>query len=135
MPSVKKHRIKAGQRPIQVRAVSTVLKVGDTVMVIAGGHSTKRPNKGKTGKILRFVGKNRDRVIVEGLNKMTKHKRQTRMDDKAEKIQVETGIHISNVRFYAEKIKKPVGLKVRKLADGKKVRGYMDPESKKFVQI
>jgi large subunit ribosomal protein L24 len=135
MPSTKKNRKKAGQRPIQARAVKTVLKVGDIVMVIAGGHSTKRPNKGQTGKILRFSGKNRDRVIVEGLNKIFKHKRQTSMNDKAEKIQVEAGIHISNVRYYAEKLKKPVALKVKQLADGKKVRGYMDPESKQFVQI
>jgi ribosomal protein L24 len=48
---------------------------------------------------------------------------------------VEGGMHISNVLFYVEKLKKPVRLKHKILEDGKKVRGYIDPTSKSFVQI
>ncbi len=104
-------------------------------MVIAGGHKTKRPNKGKIGKILGFTGKNNDRVIVEGLNLVKRHQKQTTPNKPHGIIQKEAGIHISNVMFYVEKLKRPVRVKHTILADGKKVRGYISPESKEFVQI
>lgn len=111
------------------------LKKGDTVMVIAGGHKTKRPNKGKIGKILGFTGKDNERVLVEGLNLVKRHQKQTTPNKPYGIIQKEAGIHISNVMFYAEKLKKPVRIKHSVLADGKKVRGYINPESKEFVQV
>lgn len=123
------------QMSSQQRAVSTALKVGDTVMVIAGGNKHKRPNVGKIGKITSFTGFGRDRVIVEGVNMVTKHKRQTNPQDKAAKITIPASIHISNVMFYAEKIAKPVRLKVQSLKDGKKARGYVNPEDKKFIEV
>lgn len=104
-------------------------------MVISGGNKKKRPNKGQTGKIMGFLGKKKDRVIVEGVNLHTKHQRQTSPDKPAGKITKEAGIHISNVMFYADKIKQPVRLKHKFLEDGRKVRGYLDPESKNFVEI
>lgn len=111
------------------------LKRGDTVMVIAGGNKNKRPNKGKVGKILEFTGSKLDRVIVEGVNMVTKHQRQVSTDKPAGKIQKEGSIHVSNVMYYADKVKRPVRLKYRFLDDGKKVRGYSHPETKEFVQI
>lgn len=111
------------------------LKKGDMVMVIAGGNKSKRPNKGKVGKILRFVGKKRDRVVVEGVNVMIRHQRATGPNKPSGKISKEMSIHISNVMFYVEKAKKPVRLKSNRLADGTKVRGYTDPKTKEFVQI
>ena len=42
------------------------LRVGDTVQVIAGS------DKGKTGEIIQILRKE-DRVIVEGVNMVTKH--------------------------------------------------------------
>lgn len=115
--------------------VSTALKAGDTVMVIAGGHKTKRPNKGQTGVLKKFVGKNSERVIVEGVNMITKNLKATAPGQPSGQVQQEGGIHISNVMYYAEKIKKPVRIKHSRLEDGRKVRGYTDPESKEFVQI
>ena len=102
-------------------------------MVIAGGNKKKRPNKGKVGKILRFVGD--DRVVIEGLNLMTRHQRQTAPGKPHGKIQIEGSIHISNVMYYVEKLKRPVRIKRSTLESGKRVRGYMDPKSKSFVQI
>lgn len=113
----------------------TSLKKGDPVMVIAGGNKETRPNKGKVGKILRFVGKERTRVIVEGINLITRHERAKGPNSPAGKVQREGSIHISNVMYYVEKIKRPVRIKHKVLADGKKVRGYISPESKEFVQI
>lgn len=135
MPAKKKHKKQAGAKNAISSRLKTALKIGDQVMVIAGGSGEKRPNKGKIGKILRFAGSKSERVVVEGVNLMTKHKRQTTMQDKAEKILVESAIHISNVMFYAEKIKAPVRLKFDFLEDGKKVRGFVDPKSKKFTQV
>lgn len=109
------------------------LKKGDTVMVIAGGNSQTRPNKGKTGKIMRLVGE--DRAIVEGLNFVTRHQRQTGPNKPSGKVPKEAPIHISNLMFYVEKIKRPVRIKHKSLSDGTKVRGYLDPKSKEFVQI
>ena len=111
------------------------LKKGDMVMVIAGGHKKKRPNKGRVGKLLRFVGENEDRVIVEGVNVMIRHQRATGPNKPSGKISREMSIHISNVMYDADKAKKPVRLKSSTLGDGKKVRGYTDPKTKEFVQI
>ncbi len=108
------------------------LKRGDTVMVIAGGNNQKRPNKGKTGKILRFVG---DRAVIEGLNFVSRHQRQSGPNKPSGKVPKEAPIHVSNLMFYAEKIQRPVRIKHKTLTDGTKVRGYLDPKSKEFVQI
>ena len=113
--------------------INTDLRKGDLVMVIAGGNKKKRPNKGKVGKILRFAGP--DRVVVEGVNLVTRHQRAQGPNKPAAKIQKEAGIHISNVMFYVEKLKRPVRVKHKILADGKKVRGYLNPESEKFEEI
>ena len=113
----------------------TSLKKGDTVMVIAGGCEGKRDNKGKIGKILRFVGDDSERVVVEGVNFIARHQRARGPGQEAGKVVREGSIHISNVMYYVETLKKPVRLKHRVLKDGKKVRGYLVPESKEFVQV
>ena len=114
------------------REIVTSLKKGDLVMVIAGGNSKKRPIMGQVGKIRSFEG---ERGIVEGVNMVTRHLRAQGPSKPAGKIQKEASIHVSNVMFYVEKLKKPVRIRHKKLADGKKVRGYLDPKSKEFVQI
>ncbi len=120
--------LKAGRRRVR-----SDLKVGDIVMVIAGGNNKKRENKGKTGKLVRFVGA--DRVVVEGLNMVTRHRKAQGPDKLGGKTPMESPIHISNVMYYAEKVKAPVKVVFQKLSDGKKTRGYIDPKSEKFVQI
>lgn len=127
---------KVGMTKQQARHISAgALRKGDPVMVIAGGNKNKRPNKGKVGKIMSFVGKDRDRVIVEGVNMITKHQRATAPGKAAGKIQKEGSIHVSNIMYYVEKIKQPVRLKHQFLEDGKKVRGYLNPENGEFVQL
>lgn len=123
---------KRGQdRPKKVSS----LKKGDTVMVIAGGNKQKRENKGKIGKIVAFVGEKKDRVVIEGLNFVTRHRKQMGPNQPAGKFPREASVHISNVMFYAEKLKKPVRLKHSFLKDGKKVRGFIDSKTKEFVQV
>ena len=115
--------------------MSTLLKVGDSVQVIAGGNKTTRPNKGKVGKLLSFHGANDEKVLVEGVNFSTFHRKASNMNETGGKISKEAPIHISNVLYYAEKLKRPVKLSVKKLEDGTKVRGYRDPKTKEFTQI
>jgi large subunit ribosomal protein L24 len=115
--------------------IQVSLKKGDTVMIICGGNKETRPLKGKVGKITRFVGANRDRVIIEGLNMVVRHTRPTAPNKPSGKVQKEAPIHVSNVMFYVEKLKKPVRIKHKLLDNGKKVRGYLNPENKEFIQI
>lgn len=115
--------------------IKSKLKAGDTVMVMAGGNKNKRANKGKVGKLVRFVGEAKQRVIVEGVNFLYRHLRQSAPGKPSGKIQKEGSIHISNVMYYVEKLKRPVRLKSQTRQDGTKVRGYIDPQSKKFVEL
>lgn len=125
---------KKAELPAQ-RAFKTKLKTGDTVVVVSGGNSQKSKElKGKVGKILKFLPK-KDRVIVEGVNMITRHQRARGPEEPAGKIQKEGSIHISNVMYYDEKRSKAFRLKYSKLEDGRKVRGFVDPETKKFEAI
>ncbi len=119
----------------KVAKLVTSLKVGDKVMVIAGGNPNKgRVLKGQVGKIVRFIPK-RGRVVVEGINLITRHQRARSASEPAARIQKEGSIEISNVMYYAEEIKKPVRLATTVLDNGKKVRAYRNPETKKLVAI
>ena len=133
MASKKTHRKK--EKRVTTLAQKSLLKAGDQVVVIAGGHKEKRPNKGKVGTLKSFTGRKMDRVFVEGVNMITVNQRQSSPDKPHGRIKREGSIHISNVLFYVEKLEKGVRLKSSFLNDGKKVRGYLDPESKEFVQV
>jgi large subunit ribosomal protein L24 len=118
-----------------VEKVPTALKKGDPVIVIAGGNKNKRPLKGQVSKIKAIVGDRGDRVILEGLNLFVRHKRAQAPGQESGKTSVEKSMHISNVMYYVEKLKKPVRLIKNVTADGKRVRGYKDPTTKNFVQL
>ena len=117
------------------KKINTRLRIGDPVMVLSGGNKKKgKELKSQTGKILRFVPK-RNRVVVEGLNMIKRHKRAMTSQDSAGIIDREGSVHISNVMYYREDIEKPVRIVVQKLEDGRKVRGFKHPETKEFEQI
>ncbi|MCB0344781.1 MAG: 50S ribosomal protein L24 [Bdellovibrionales bacterium] len=119
----------------QKKKLDTRLRQGDPVMVLVGGNAKKnRELKGQTGKILRFIPK-RDRVVVEGLNIIKRHKRASMMNEASGILEKEGSVHISNVMYYNEELKRPVRLKVKRLEDGRKVRGFINPETKKFEQL
>lgn len=88
------------------------LRVGDTVQVIAGSE------KGKTGEILAIKG---NRVVVEGVKKVTKHVKPSQADPEGGIITVEAPIDASNVAYYDTKAKEIVKLGY-KIEDVKKVR-------------
>jgi large subunit ribosomal protein L24 len=115
--------------------VNTKLKVGDTVMVIAGGNRLKRPNKGKVGKIIAFLGDSREQIVVEDVNSGVRHVKAKTALEKGGVVPRLRPIHISNAMFYSDKLKRPVRLKTKRLEDGTKVRGFKNPENGDFEQL
>jgi hypothetical protein len=94
------------------------IKKGDTVYVNAGN------DKGKTGKILEVI-KSKDRVVVEGINVVSKHTKPNAKQPQGGIIKQEAGIHVSNVQLVdpAAPANKPAPTRVGyKMVDGKKVR-------------
>jgi len=91
------------------------IKKGDTIYVVAG------KEKGKTGKVLRFSQATK-RVLVQGINFVKKHSRQTRQDQPGGILQKESSLHISNLVFYCPRCNKPSKLEAKFLSDGSKVR-------------
>lgn len=90
------------------------IKKGDTVKVISGD------NKGKIGKVLQVFVKE-GRVLVEGVNIVSRHTRPSNAYPDGGIIKKEAPIALSNVMFYDTK--NNVATKVgHKEVDGKKVR-------------
>ncbi len=66
------------------------IKTGDNVMIIAGR------DKGRTGRVLRILA-DKNRVVVEGVNRVWKHVRPSQRNPQGGRIQKDAPIHISNV--------------------------------------
>jgi large subunit ribosomal protein L24 len=90
------------------------IKVGDQVIVIAG------KDKGRIGKVLRVLKKD-GRVVVERVNMVKKHQRQSQ-NQQGGIVQKEAPIHASNVMLFDDKKGGGVKVKVGVDKDGKKVR-------------
>lgn len=113
----------------------TALKVGDSVMIISGGNTKSgKTLKGQVGKLKKILPKS-SRVIVENMNMISRHKRATNSQEQSTIVRKEGTMHISNVMFYSEKIKKPVRLKTTVGKDGSTVRGFINPETKSFEAV
>ena len=92
--------------------MSMKIKKGDTVKVIAG------KDKDKTGKVVSVDVKN-NRVVVEGVNMITKHAKPSQSNPNGGIVQKEAPIDISNVMLVVKGKATRVGFKM----DGdKKVR-------------
>ena len=90
------------------------VKREDTVVVIAG------KDKGKTGKVVKVFPKT-NKVIVEGVNVITKHQKPSAINPQGGIVNKEASIHISNVMPLDPETGK--GTRVRfEMKDGKKVR-------------
>lgn len=90
------------------------VKKGDTVVVIAG------KDKGKKGTVTKVFPK-ANRVLVEGVNVITKHQKPTAMNPQGGIVNKEASVHISNVMPLDPETGK--GTRVRfEMKDGKKVR-------------
>ena len=92
------------------------IRSGDTVLVIAG------KDKGKTGRVDRQVTK-KDRIIVEGVNRITRHVKPRPNVRQTGRIQQDAPIHISNVVLICNKCNRPTKPNVVLLETRKRVRG------------
>jgi large subunit ribosomal protein L24 len=90
------------------------IKKGDTVLVISGN------DKGKTAQVLKVLVKT-DRVVVEGVNVVSRHTKPSNSNPDGGIVKKEAPIHASNVMLVDPKTNERtrVGYKVE---DGKKIR-------------
>jgi large subunit ribosomal protein L24 len=85
------------------------IKKGDLVQVITGKTQARGGSRGKQGRVIEVL-KERNRVVVEGVNFITKHVRvgQTQRGTKTGGIEtMEAPIHVSNVALVDPETKKP----------------------------
>ena len=87
------------------------LRVGDLVQVISGKH------KGKQGKVARLIV-DEDRVVVEGVNMVTRHMRPTPRNQRGGKVEKEAPLHVSKVMPVDPTSGKPTRVKITKGDDG-----------------
>jgi large subunit ribosomal protein L24 len=81
------------------------LKSGDTVKVIAGDR------KGSEGKVLQII-KDKDRVLVEGVNLVSKHTKPSAQNPQGGIVKKEASLHISNVMLVEDGVAVRVGYNV-----------------------
>ncbi|WP_263055030.1 50S ribosomal protein L24 [Curtobacterium sp. RIT-PI-V] len=98
------------------------IKKGDLVQVITGATQERGGDRGKQGKVIEVL-KDKQRVVVEGVNFVTKHVRvgQTQRGSKTGGIEKrEASIHVSNVALVDPKTKKPtrVGFRTEEVEKG-----------------
>jgi large subunit ribosomal protein L24 len=91
------------------------IKKGDQVIVISG------EEKNKKGKVI-SVDPASSRVIVEGINMVTKHKKPRSQADLGGIIHQEAAIDACKVMHICDKCKQPTRLGYKVLEDGAKVR-------------
>ena len=91
------------------------IRKGDDVVVIAG------KSKGARGKVLRVIPA-KDRVLVSGVNVITKHVKPTRQNQRGGIERREAPIHISNVMIADPHSGEPTRVRIKALEDGRKVR-------------
>ena len=96
------------------------VKTGDTVILLTGKYKDKYESNGsrKTGKVLE-VSKKEGKVIVEGINFVTKHVKPTRMGQVGGIVQAEAPVYSCKVQLVCPKCKKPTRVGHEK--DGKNV--------------
>ena len=92
--------------------MSMKIKKGDTVKVIAG------KDKDKTGKVVSVDVKN-NRVVVEGVNMITKHEKPSMSNQQGGIVKKENFIDASNVMYLHNGKATRLGAKIE---NGKKVR-------------
>jgi large subunit ribosomal protein L24 len=91
------------------------IRSGDEVVVIAG------KNKGSHGKVLK-VNLDDDRVVIQGVNIVTKHVKPSRENPQGGIQKREAPIHLSNVMLADPKSGDPTRVRFQTLENGTKVR-------------
>ena len=91
------------------------IKVQDLVCVITG------KDKGATGEVIK-IDKRAQRVVVKGVNIITRHMKPTRRGEKGKIVKEEASLALSNVMPVCPETKKPCRIRVNTAENGKRVR-------------
>ena len=91
------------------------IKKDDLVVVLSG------KDKGKQGKVLSVIP-SESKVVVEGVNVATKHKKAASQTEQGGIVKKEAPIYACKVQRVCPKCNKPTRPAHKLLADGKKVR-------------
>ncbi len=92
-----------------------IIKRGDTVIVISG------KEKGNTGKVLSINWK-QERVVVEGLNMVTKHVKPNPQNQQGGITRLEAPIHYSNIQLYNPTLGRGVRVRLQRTEEGVRQR-------------
>ena len=87
----------------------------DNVMVISG------KDKGRTGRVITVDWK-RERILVEGVNIVTRHTKPNATNQQGCLIQIESPVHYSNVQLYNPTLARGVRVKIQTSNAGVKNR-------------
>ena len=98
------------------------IKTGDNVILLTGKHNEKYDANGaiKTHKVI-AVSPKEDKVIVEGVNTVSKHVKARKQGEAGGIIKTEGAIYACKVMLYCPDCKKGVRTRVAE-KDGKKIR-------------
>jgi len=91
------------------------IKKGDQVVVIAG----KKQDKGKRGEVIKVLPK-KNRVVVQGINLLTKHQRQVQAEGRTINpgiVKLEGPIDASNVMIICKKCDQPTRISISREGD------------------
>jgi large subunit ribosomal protein L24 len=91
------------------------IRANDIVLVISGA------DRGTRGKVVRVLA-DKNKVVVEGVNRVFKHMRRSQKNPQGGRLSKEMPIDASNVALLDPKSDKPTRVGVRILADGTKER-------------
>ena len=108
MSSLNKSKVSSERIKMKIRK-------GDTVQIISGKY------KGKTGEVLQTLPY-QNRVVVQGINQITKHVKPSQEGETGRIETKETSIHASNVMIYSTKEKVASKIEIFVDKDGSKKR-------------
>ncbi|WCJ50453.1 50S ribosomal protein L24 [Lactiplantibacillus plantarum] len=91
-----------------------LIKTGDKVRVISG------KDRGQEGTVKKVISA-KNRIVVEGVNKIKKHQKPTNVNPQGGIVDIEAPIDASNVMYLDPSTNEPTRLGVRR-EDGKCVR-------------
>ncbi|MCG0791470.1 ribosomal protein L24 [Lactiplantibacillus plantarum] len=91
-----------------------LIKTGDKVRVING------KDRGQEGTVKKVISA-KNRIVVEGVNKIKKHQKPTNVNPQGGIVDIEAPIDASNVMYLDPSTNEPTRLGVRR-EDGKRVR-------------
>ncbi len=102
------------------------IKKGDMVRVIAG------KDKGKEGKVIEVDAKN-DRVMIEGVNIVSKHTKPSAASQAGGIIEQEAPIHISNVMYLEDGEPTRIGFTFDGEKNGRPVKKRVSKKTGKVI--